>query len=363
MNHASHEKQLREITSQWQPSLQRLCAAYESSAAAQEKLLKRMLTGVWRSLPREGDKCSLRSWVYRIAFNVAARRAARLVHKEPPPIAGSPGGDSESRLAALHSAIRRMKPLNRQIILLHLEEVPPEEIAEITGLALRDISTRQRQVEGRLVKLPGADPTPIAELESAWKGQRIDSIEISTHTLERNVARAISRVAFRDIREWAPALVLTPFFVWQAILMQMPFQRAANVVLAVACVYVSYRLYRNGRARRRGDETMTTHAYVDAHRAAILGQAHFLSRSRMWHLLPFLIGGGMLTVGILLELTSIGAPREVLVIVAIVGLAAMGLLWLVDWFHVRSVRKLRERAARLDDVELPAPAPTAGLAS
>ena len=240
-----------------------------------------------------------------------------------------------------------MRPRNRQVALLSLEGIPADEIADITGLEASDISERREAIEKRLLEAEAGDRADFEGLASLWQGQKPELIDVPIKTLELRAARSVSRIVLRDIREWAPALVLVPFFVWQAILAVMPLMLIANIELALTCVYVSYRLYRNGAARRPGDETVPTDAYLEAHRAAILGQADFVRRSRFWNLLPFAVGGVMFIVGVLLELASIGAPQQLLEIVALVWIGVMVFLWIVDWIHVRGVGKLRERAAQL----------------
>ena len=378
MNHAGYEHQLRAITSRWQPTLQRLCTGYEHSARAQEGLLRGILTAIWRNLPRDPEGVSARACVYRVAYNVAARRdarrdaqrdarraarraarhAARHAGKKRTPLPAGPptqghlpeeAARDQRRLDALRAAIRTLKPLDRQVAILALEEIPQDEIAEITGLAVSDIATRRQRIEERLADTK--ELTTFDELQDLWIRQKLEQRVVRVKTLKHRVARSVRKVVYRDIREWALALVLTPFFVWQAILMEMPLMRVANIELAVTCLYVSFRLYRNGAARRPGDETVETSAYLVVHRAAVLGQAAFLHRSRFWHLLPFAIGGVLLLAGILLELASIGAPMTLLGTVALVGVGVMALLWFVDWIHVRGGRKLGERAARLSDAD------------
>ena len=377
MNHASREHQLREVTSRWQPSLLRLCAGYEHSVGEQERLLREIMTAIWRSLPRAPDDESLEPWVFRIAHNVATRHMAlhsRKKRKAAPPTPEDTARESERqhrRLDTLRATMKRLKPLDRQVALLFLEGIPGEEAAEITGLGKNNIISRLHRAGSRLVhaeerlarkekleepkepKEPGATEQSIdlEVLEDLWKHQELVPVKITEKTLKRRVAHSVRKVIYRDIREWALALLLAPFFVWQAFLMEMPIMRLASLELAGTCIYISYRLYRNGAARMPGDETVATSAYLEAHRAALLGQAKFLLRSRIWHLLPFAIGGVLLIAGIMLELASIGAPAKVLWIVAIVGTTAMLFLWFVDWLHLRGVRKLRERAARLVDDE------------
>ena len=52
-------------------SIRRLCAAYAFSAADREDLFQDIFLAVWRALPGFRGDSSVRTWLYRIAHNVA----------------------------------------------------------------------------------------------------------------------------------------------------------------------------------------------------------------------------------------------------------------------------------------------------
>jgi DNA-directed RNA polymerase specialized sigma24 family protein len=68
------------------PAISRLAKGYEADPDRRRDLLQEIHVGLWRSLARLDGRCSLRTWVYRVAHNVAAsyiiknrRASARLV--------------------------------------------------------------------------------------------------------------------------------------------------------------------------------------------------------------------------------------------------------------------------------------------
>ncbi len=144
------------------PALQRLCAGYERVEARREELHQEILANLWQALPGFREQASLRTWMYRVAHNVATRHASK-ESRQPKGEAPSPTLDDASPSAAaqlergqalqrLRVLISELKPLDRQIILLHLEEVPQSEVAEITGLSTANVSTRVHRIKGRLAK-------------------------------------------------------------------------------------------------------------------------------------------------------------------------------------------------------------------
>jgi RNA polymerase sigma-70 factor (ECF subfamily) len=140
-------------------SMRRLVSGYESDADRQRDLLQEMHIELWRSLKNFDRRCSLQTWVYRVANNVGAdhltkrRKAAeRLVELEtlsvdPTAQAGEAHEQRRVELAELQALIHRLAPLDRQVILLYLEGATAAEIADVTGLTPGNIATKIHRIK------------------------------------------------------------------------------------------------------------------------------------------------------------------------------------------------------------------------
>lgn len=156
-----YETLFHDVASRWLPSLQRLAAVYEYSAGAREELVQEILLAVWQSLPKFRQESSLRTWVYRIAHNVAAshvmkakrRRVGQAALEEIAAQAVSTASldvEARSQVRVLNTFIRTLKATDQQVILLSLEELPQDEIANITGLSPSNVSTRVHRIRKQL---------------------------------------------------------------------------------------------------------------------------------------------------------------------------------------------------------------------
>lgn len=65
---------------------------------------------------------------------------------------GPPEGNDES-VTELYKAIAALAPVNKAIILLYLEELSYEEIAEITGLSKSNVSVKLVRIKRELENL------------------------------------------------------------------------------------------------------------------------------------------------------------------------------------------------------------------
>src|SRR5262245_60227276 len=71
------EARFAELMEAYARPIRRLCAAYGPGAADREDLWQDIFLAVWRALPGYRGDASARTWLYRIAHNVALTWQAR----------------------------------------------------------------------------------------------------------------------------------------------------------------------------------------------------------------------------------------------------------------------------------------------
>jgi RNA polymerase sigma factor (sigma-70 family) len=161
---------------QFAPAVARLARTFERDAEKARDLEQDIHCELWRSLDRFDGRCSLKTWVFRVAHNVAAEHVARAV-RQPARIAIEEIDEflvrsgSETEAADSHALdrvaqlIRRLPALDAQLILLWLEGETGRDIAEITGLSPGAVTTRIHRIRAQLARhfeLPGE---PIEQTE------------------------------------------------------------------------------------------------------------------------------------------------------------------------------------------------------
>ena len=130
---AGQEQRYAEAAATFGPALERLARAYERDADRCRDLLQEIHVALWRSLARFDGRCSLRTWVYRVAHNTATSKVLRARTNAPTIVAldeeSIAAGGSEDQvldrrraLERLHGLIRQHRPLDRQVMLLYLEQ-------------------------------------------------------------------------------------------------------------------------------------------------------------------------------------------------------------------------------------------------
>ena len=146
-------------------ALERLARAYEADPDIRRDLLQDIHVALWRSFGGFDGRCSVRTWMYRVAHNVGATHVLRqrrtreqaLVGLEeledlPDASSGQQAADRGHALDRLTGLIQRLKPLDRHVILSYLEGLDAASIGEITGLSPGNVATKIHRIKSLLAR-------------------------------------------------------------------------------------------------------------------------------------------------------------------------------------------------------------------
>jgi len=152
------EQLYREAGRQFAPAIARLARTFERDGDRARDLEQEIHCALWTSLSRFRGDCALKTWVYRVAHNVAADHVAKAVRGpsrvpleeiEALPDAANPETQAAERLVLERIAelVRRLPALDAQVIVLWLEGERARDIAEITGLSEGAINVRVHRIK------------------------------------------------------------------------------------------------------------------------------------------------------------------------------------------------------------------------
>ncbi|HEX7363249.1 MAG TPA: sigma-70 family RNA polymerase sigma factor [Bryobacteraceae bacterium] len=160
--HTSQDDLYKDAVEKYGPSLERLASAYETDPEKRRDLSQDIHFQLWRSFRQYDGRCSLRTWIYRVAHNVGAsyvmrqkRTFSALVSLEVlETLSDTDEGplalERHVNLERLSTLIHRLKPLSRQVIVCWLEGMDAASIAEITGLSPANVAVRVSRIKGIL---------------------------------------------------------------------------------------------------------------------------------------------------------------------------------------------------------------------
>ena len=137
----------------------KICNSYCKNADDREDLAQEIIFQLWKSWSSFNANYKLSTWMYRIALNVAIsfyRKERKttdtvLMGDHVIEIADEQIEESlETNLNALQQFINELKPLDKALMILYLEEKPQKEIAEIMGITSSNVATKIGRIKEQL---------------------------------------------------------------------------------------------------------------------------------------------------------------------------------------------------------------------
>lgn len=131
----------------------------------QEDLCQEILLQVWRSMDGFREEAKPSTWIYRVALNTAllwrrregAQPSADSVKEQDNVADRGPGpaeqADRRDKLDWLYAELRKFDEVDRSVVMLYLDGVSYQEMAEILGLSESNIGAKLTRIRQRLREL------------------------------------------------------------------------------------------------------------------------------------------------------------------------------------------------------------------
>jgi RNA polymerase sigma-70 factor (ECF subfamily) len=143
---------------------------YEHDQDARNDLFQEIVLQLWKSFATFRGEAKITTWMYRIALNTAIsgyRKQTRHIKTEDLQemhfnISEQYSGDEkEDDIQKLQWAIRQLSEIERAMIMMALEEIQYDEIAETVGITQNNVRVRMNRIREKLRKLMWANSNGI----------------------------------------------------------------------------------------------------------------------------------------------------------------------------------------------------------
>ena len=159
----NEEEKFISLINDHQGLIHKVCIMYENDPEVRNDLFQEIVFQLWKSFSSFRGEAKITTWMYRIALNTAIsgfRKQTRNVKTEDLKelhmnISDSWGDDREEDIQRLQWAIRQLSEIERAMIMMALEEVSCEEIAETIGITQNNVRVRMNRIREKLKKLMG----------------------------------------------------------------------------------------------------------------------------------------------------------------------------------------------------------------
>lgn len=160
---SEYQQNFESIIAKYRLSLFKVAATFEADPAIRLDLLQEIFLAIWQALASFKEQSALHTFIYRVAYNQAlihvTKQSRKQNHDELTDNIECQRSDIESHVNDLKSVehliskIGKLPIVQRQLIVLSLEGVSYNDMAEISGLSKTNVGVQLTRAKTKLNKL------------------------------------------------------------------------------------------------------------------------------------------------------------------------------------------------------------------
>jgi RNA polymerase sigma-70 factor, ECF subfamily len=156
------ENKFIKLINEHQGLIHKVCIMYESDRDVRNDLFQEIVLQLWRSFPSFRGESKITTWMYRIALNTAIsgyRKQTRNVKTEDLKqmhfniSEQYSADDGEENVQRLQWAIRQLSDIERAMVMMSLDEISYDEIAETIGITQNNVRVRMNRIREKLRRI------------------------------------------------------------------------------------------------------------------------------------------------------------------------------------------------------------------
>ena len=135
-----------------------VCFMFSNDSDEVNDLFQEVLINRWKSFESFEGKSKIDTWIWKVSFNTCIdQERKKKRHSSIPLSMGidlfNDKDDDTRQVKMLYDRIHRLKPFDRAIVLLWLENMSYEEIAAIVGITVKNVSVRLYRIKEELKQM------------------------------------------------------------------------------------------------------------------------------------------------------------------------------------------------------------------
>jgi len=159
LNKENLKKEFIRLIEENQGIIFKVSRMYCKSNFCREDLFQEILLQLWKSFPNYDNNRKFSTWMYRIALNTAisqfrSSQKEILSFKEIlPEEIKDEISDKKENTKILYDAIGKLNKAEKSLIILYLDNLQYNEIAEITGISVSNVGVKINRIKSKLEKI------------------------------------------------------------------------------------------------------------------------------------------------------------------------------------------------------------------
>lgn len=147
-----------QIVKEHKDTIYTVCFMFSKDSDEVSDLFQEVLINLWKGFESFQHRSNIDTWIWKVSFNTCISYERKKQKRTTFPLTMDinlfEDNDEDSRqIRRLYDRIHRLKPFDRAIILLWLENMSYEEIGAIVGISVKNVSVRLYRIKEELKKM------------------------------------------------------------------------------------------------------------------------------------------------------------------------------------------------------------------
>lgn len=144
------------MVKEYRKTIYTVCYFFSKDTEEVNDLYQEILINLWRGFPNYRGESSLKTWIWRVSLNTCSnqeRKKKSRIQTVPLSIDIDLYNDEDAgsrQIQMLYDRINRLDVFDRAIILLWLENMTYQDIADVVGISVSNITTRLFRIKEQL---------------------------------------------------------------------------------------------------------------------------------------------------------------------------------------------------------------------
>ena len=251
-------------------SVMKVARAYTLTSEECQDLAQEILLQAWRSLPNFERKANAVTWFYRVALQTAMnwhRKDRRRRLRQQPllevqalateGVDGAEQAQQRETVERLYDAIHRLPQTDAALVLLYLDELSYQEMADVLGISESNVGVKLNRAKKALNELMKGESHEPDNYQQAWRAHSTrmrvtvdaDSL-LNAVQLDQQFIRAT--IIFDYVSEIGTSLLMLPVWIYMGVTMALPW---TWYLMVPVCIWsIGFTLVVRARQKRKPSE-------------------------------------------------------------------------------------------------------------
>ena len=150
------ELQFTRMVKEYRKTIYTVCYFFSKDTEEVNDLYQEILINLWKGFPNYRGESSLKTWIWRVSLNTCSnqeRKKKSRIQTVPLSIDIDLYNDDDAgsrQIQMLYDRINQLDVFDRAIILLWLENMTYQDLADVVGISVSNVTTRLFRIKEQL---------------------------------------------------------------------------------------------------------------------------------------------------------------------------------------------------------------------